>query len=386
MRQAKVLHVATIDSSLKFLLLPQIKYLISKGFDVSMVASAGQWSRKLRETGLKVDNIFISRKINPFTDFSSLVKLSRYIRKNRFDIVHTHTSKAGFIGRLAAKITGVPIILHTIHGFPFDEGMNPIKKYFYVFLEKVASCFTDQLLSQNSEDVQLALKYRICVPNQITRIGNGIDINRFKPDSVGEGTLSSFRKSLGVSDHLVLMIAELIPRKGCFDFLKAMQKVLDAFPNVKGVLVGDGPLKSKLEKFKSRLGISESIILPCFQENVLGFLALADVYVLPSYREGLPRSIIEAMAMGKPVVATNIRGCREAVEDGRTGILVPVRDAQALAEAIIYLLQNEERAQEMGRAGRKRAEELFDERKVFQRVEAEYRQLLTEKCGSLRTA
>lgn len=378
--EMKVLQLATVDMTLKYLLLSQVKYLMQQGFEVTMVASKGRWTDELRAAGFKVENVAIDRKINPLFDLAAMARLALLMRGQGFDIVHTHTSKAGVVGRLAARIAGVPIVVHTVHGFPFHEGMGSIGKHAYALTERFAALFCDLLLSQSREDIQLACQYHICPADKIIYIGNGIDLDRFDPATVqSKSALEGLRKDFQIGQQTVLMIAELQPRKACGDFLQAARYVVDVLPKVKFLLVGDGPLKDELEMMITELGLREKVLMLGLREDVAELLALADVYVLSSLAEGMPRSVIEAMAMGRPVVATDVRGTREVVEDGKTGLLVRTREPQAMASAIIQLLQDKEKARKMGQAGRERAERCFDEKRVFERIESSYRQLLEQK-------
>jgi len=305
--------------------------------------------------------------------------LYRFIKREGFQIVHTHTSKAGILGRLAARLAGTAVIIHTVHGFHFDEHMSRPAQWAFVALERLAGGVSDLIFSQSAEDVRTAIQYGVCPKGRIVHLGNGVNLETFNPRRVDEEERRIIRRECRAKGPLVLMIAELIPRKGCFDFLSAAYKVTKVVPGTKFVLVGEGPLRSDLEKVIRRLGLEGDFLLPGFREDIPELLAAADLYVLSSYREGMPRSIIEAMAMAKPVVATNIRGSREIVQDDETGILVPVKDSKALAGGILELLQDKEKARYMGLAGRQRAERLFDERRMFEVLKREYERLMMEK-------
>lgn len=391
MKRVKVVHVATVDLSIRFLLLNQLLYLKEKGFEVSAVCSDGKWVPEVRAAGIPVKTIEMKRKISPLSDIVALIKMAFYFRKERFQIVHTHTPKAGLLGQLAAKLARVPVIVNTIHGFYFHDNMNRLSRKFYIWTEKIAALCSDTILSQNSEDISTALKERICREGKISYLGNGVDITRFDPALFAPLDIEAKKIEIGIlkGERVVGFVGRLVKEKGIVEFFEAAKIVKRCLPKTKFIIIG--PMESgKKDAFNPGnikvLDLESEVIFLGMRTDIPELYAVMDILVLPSHREGFPRSPMEAAAMGKPVVATDIRGCREAVANGETGILVPVKDAQALAEAIIYLLQNEEKAQEMGRAGRKRAEELFDERKVFQRIESEYQRLLTKRCGCPRTA
>ncbi len=384
-RKIKVIHVISADMGVRFILLHQLLYLKARGYEVSAVCSPGHWVPEVERAGIPVHTIEIKRKISFRHDLISLWNLFWYFRQAKPDIVHTHTPKAGFVGRLAAKLAGMPIIVHTNPGFYFHEYTPPLKRKINVWLEKLAALCCDSILSQNGEDVVTAIEEGICGPGKIKRLGNGIDLTRFNPERIKPGDSSVKKRELGIAEgeKVVGIVGRLVREKGFLEFFEAARVIKERAPNTRFLAVGP------MEKDKTdglsldivrELGLeAEVIFFPEMRGDVLLLLSIMDVLTLPSYREGMPRLPMEAGAMGKPVVVTNIRGCREVVKDGETGLLVPARDSKALAEAILCLLQNEEVARGMGQAGRKRVEELFDERKVFQRIEAEYQRLLQTK-------
>ncbi|MDI6791426.1 MAG: glycosyltransferase family 4 protein [bacterium] len=387
MKRLKIAQIATASISLRFLLLRQIKYLMDEGYEVKAVSSDGGYLDEVREAGVEIKTINIDRKIKPLADLVSLIKLIRYFKKERFDIVHTHTAKAGFLGRLAARITGVPIIIHTAHGFPFQPGLPGMKDRFYFWLEKFTALLSDRILSQNSEDVQTALRLGLVKPDKIREIGNGIDLGLFDPDRIaGQINVEEKRRELfGDSGRTIfLTIAEMIERKGLGYLLKAISQVVKEERNCGFVLVGDGPLRAGLEAQAEELGLCHHVRFLGFRTDIPLLFSLVDGYILSSLSEGLPRSIIEAMAMTRPVIATDVKGSREMVKDGETGFLVPAQDPAALSRAILKIIRNKAEAKAMGLAGRERAKRFYNETDVMARLNGEYQELLRLK-GLLRS-
>lgn len=381
----RVAHVIGADMGVKFILLNQLLFLQSKGYEITAICSNGRWVKDVEERGIPVKTIKITRSLHPCKDLLSFWQLFRYFRSKNLSLVHTHTPKAGFIGRIAAKMAGVPVIVHTNTGFYFHENSGFIKRRFYILFEKIAASCCDLILSQNSEDVETAVREGICQETKIKRLGNGIDISRFDFDQYSSGKILIKKEQLGISpnNQVVGFVGRLVKEKGIIEFLHAVRIVTQKIPDVKFLVVG--PIEpEKPDQIQPsilrKLGLEGYVILLAeMRTDIPDLLALMDIVTLPSYREGMPRLPMEAGLMRKPVVVTNIRGCREVVKNGETGILVPVKDSRALAEAIIYLLEHPQEAKRMGINGQKRVKELFDERKIFPNIEAEYRRLIKEQ-------
>lgn len=381
---AKVAHVATLDISLRYLLLNQLRSIRAEGYEVVCVSSVTPLGKSMGPIGFKHMEVPMTRRISPLADLVSLVRLFRAFRRERLVIVHTHNPKPGLLGQVAARLAGVPIVVNTLHGFYFHDGTDPMLRSFLIWMERIAARCSDVILSQNREDIETAVKEGICPRERITFLGNGIDIERFRRDNVRNEQLDRNRQALGLANTspVVGFVGRLVAEKGILELFRAAEIVRHAVPAVRFVVVG--PIDSAKPDAISdadaqRIGVADLLTFTGMREDVEALYPLMDVFVLPSHREGFPRAPMEASAMGVPCIVTDIRGCREVVEHGRNGLLVPLGDVNALAEAIIDLLEDTEKAQRMGREGRKIAEERFDERIVFAKVKAEYRRLLREK-------
>lgn len=387
MTRIKVAHITTIDLSLRYLLEHQLQSLQEAGFEVVGVSAPGGDVDYLRALGIPHMAVAFTRRFSPLADLKSLWRLYRLMRRERFTIVHTHTPKPGLLGQLAARLARVPIVVNTLHGFYFHDTMKPAARRFYITLEKIAARCSDSILSQNEEDIQTAIQQNICRPEKIKYLGNGIDLSQFDPDRFSETDVNERRQRLGIpaAAPVVGFVGRLAARrKGFLDFLQAGQHIARRLPAVRFLIVGaadTGKQDAVDPSVVNEYGLADHCLLLGSQPNdALPILyRLMHVLVLPSLLEGVPRVVMEAAAMGVPAVVTDVRGNREAVDRGRSGVLVPYGAADALAAAILDLLQNPQKAAQMGRVGVEIAADRFDERVVFDRVKAEYRRLLKRK-------
>jgi len=392
-KKIKVLQVAAVDLTVKFLLLPLIDGLIKEGFEVHIVCSPGKYSDELKELGYVIHPVKIPRRIAPLSNFVSFLALLRLMHRERYQIVHVHTPVAAALGRLAAKIARIPVVIYTAHGFYFHDLMPWWKRRPILWIEKaLGKCCTDFIFTQSAEDRETAVKEKIKLPDKVIWIGNGVDPKRFETPCA-EG----LRSELGLrsNDKVVGFIGRLVREKGVEELFQAVGRVKKVFPETKLLVVGD-TLESERDRRATKIlrqimeaeGLVDTVIFAGFREDIPELLSLMDVFVLPSHREGMPRTVLEAMAAAKPVIATDIRGCREEVIDGVTGFLIPIRSPEALAEAIIKILSDAELAHKMGQAGRKRVIEEFDEKIIINRQLEIYRRFRgcpgSERCGTVR--
>lgn len=385
----KVCHVATIDRSIRFLLLNQLLSLQEAGYDVTAVCNPGPYITDIESAGIRVIPVTMKRTISPMTDLYSLWTLYNLFLREQFTIVHTHNPKPGLLGQLAAKIAKVPIIVNTVHGFYFHDDMKTTSRRFHITLEKIAATCSDRILSQNSEDIKTAISEKISPPEKIKYLGNGIDLTQFNPSRFSNEEIKLKKEELKISneEEVVGFVGRIVREKGILELYEAFSLVKKQIPNIKLLIVGrvdiaknDAIPKDVVEEF----GIAKDTIFTGHVKDPAIYVALMDVFVLPSHREGFPRSPMEASAMGKPIIVTNIRGCREVIENRRNGVMVPLNDVKSLSKAIYELLTNEEKVRKMGKEGRKIALERFDEQLVFERVKSEYSQLLRSLSKSQR--
>lgn len=385
-----VLRILQIGSGAEYggattYILMLLQALREQGWEVDYAGTPGKTLEVIRQAGYTVYPIpALQREIRPWRDFRALSQLRQVLRQQQYQVVHTHTSKGGILGRLAAKMAGIPAILHTVHGFAFHELSSPFQRLLYVRLEKTAAHWCDRLITVNEEDRLQALKYGIAKPEDIITVYNGIDTQPFD-QALLQVEQSSHEHSLVEpgSGLLVGMVARLAPSKAPLDFIHAASLVLSQRQDVKFVLVGDGPLQSQLEYEVNRLGLGDNILFTGFRQDVPQLLAAMDVFVLTTLWEGLPISLLEAMSMAKPVVATRVRGPREVVQHGVSGYLVPPGDPLAVSEAILSLLENKELRLQMGKAGRLLVDSKFHKASMLNHTLEVYSDLLKSKVKKI---
>ena len=378
----RVAHVTTVDLSLRYLLLNQLRRIRDEGYEVYGISADGPDVAALEASGIPHFAVPMTRRFTPVADLRALWSLIRLMRRERFDVVHTHTPKAGLLGQLAARMSGVPVVVNTLHGFYFHDRMKPAPRRFYVWMERIAARCSDTILSQNREDMATAVAERIAPAGLVQWLGNGIDIERFDRRRLSNEALDALRSDIGLDPAapVVGFVGRLVEEKGILELLEAVRKVSNEIPDVQLLIVGPFD-EEKPDALRAdvaeRYGVQKRCHFLGMRHDMPELYALMDVLVLPSHREGFPRAPMEASAMGVPAVVTDIRGCREAVEHGVNGLLFPVGDSDALASALVELLRDDARRAEMGAAGRRMAEERFDEQKVFDRVLSEYERLLS---------
>ena len=317
----------------------------------------------------------LCREIDPVDDLKTLFTLVRLIRKERPDIVHTHTSKAGILGRLAAVIAGVPVRVHSFHGTIFEGYFSRWRSIFFVFLEKVASRISHCFLVDTDLIKQDLISRSIARADKIRVLPLGMDLDKFKDLSPFAGRMRSY---LGIAPNIkvVGMVARLVPIKGVQYFLEAARKVSSEYKNVHFLIAGDGDLRGSLEESAVRLGIKERVSFLGFWKELREFYADIDLFVLSSLSEGCPIAILEAMAAGKPVVASNVGGVPDVVSEGATGSLVPSGDAEMLAKAILSSLIFPEKSKRLAENARKMVFETFTIEKSAYTTEQVYFHLL----------
>jgi glycosyltransferase involved in cell wall biosynthesis len=271
--------------------------------------------------------------------------------KEKPDVVHTHSSKGGILGRLAAKITGVPHIIHTPHGHVFYGHFGAFASWVFLWIEKIFSGFTDRMVALTDGEKDDYINLSVCSPEKLFKIHSGVDVNKFMQ---GNGNRVEKRRSLGLDQNeaVIGFVGWLLPIKGPNYLLKAMDDVWHGHPEASLVLVGKGDLDVDLRAEARKKNANGKVKFLGWREDIDEIMPLFDMLVLPSLNEGMGRVLVEAMAAGKPVVASRVGGIPDLVRDGETGYLVPPADEKALADGIKMLLDDPERAKQMGQQGK----------------------------------
>jgi glycosyltransferase involved in cell wall biosynthesis len=373
----KIAHLTTIDMSLRYLLLPQLEAAGELGEAIG-ISAAGAFVPELEERGIRhVALASSTRGMNLFADLRVVGQLWRVLRREKPDILHTHNPKPGVYGRIVGKLARVPIVVNTVHGLYATPDSSILKRGIVYMLEWIASRFSDAELIQSPEDFYFLLERRIVSRSKLRLLGNGVDLERFRPDPARRDEV---RKELGLNDDQIAvgLVARLVEEKGVPELIEAAKRLGDRY--VVFVVGPRDPEKSDAvsEELLSKAE-SYGVRFLGMRRDVERIYQAMDLFVLPSHREGFPRAAMEAAASGLPVIATNIRGCRQVVEDGITGFLFPVRDVDALTEAITRIGDNPELRSSQSRASVDRARIHFDEREIVNRVMRSYAEVATRK-------
>lgn len=379
MNPIKVLHIAESAgwAGGEVYLLTVAKAVDGQRFDLAFVLpERGPLMERLRARGAQVHLIPLAKRLFNASAFLALVRL---FRQEQPAIVQSHGARSNVYTKLAGRLAGVRVIVSTVHNSLFDFDVSPLRKRLYVLAERLTSPLADRIVAVSSAiATDLVHRYGIRT-DRIVTIQNGIDANAFSPKRAPSAVL----KELGLNgdSRLIGLAARMTPQKGHHDLLRALRLLLPQFPHLRCLLIGDGPLRRSLEREAVALDVSSRCVFTGVRYDVADLLNVVDVAVLPSCSEGLPFALLEAMALGKPIVATQVGGNPEVVENGRTGLLVPPRDPKVLAEAIAFLLDRPAAAAEMGERGRVRVRERFACDRMIRSLENVYAELLHEKAG-----
>jgi glycosyltransferase involved in cell wall biosynthesis len=320
---------------------------------------------RLHDHGVTTRRFSLLRHYNPVTAVPAVVSIARYIRRQDFDLVHTHSTEAGILGRLAAHRADVPVV-HTVHGVPFAADRNEALNKFVLACEQRVAPLTDCIVTNADAIAEEYLRRGIGRPEQYKTVYSGIDLKKFATADPAELPGEGLR---------ITMVGRLVEGKGLGVLLDAVA-VLDR-PDLTVCVVGDGPERESFEADVRQRGLGDVVHTLGYRDDIGSILAASDVFVLASFREGTPRVITEAMASGLPVVATDIAGIPEQVTDGENGYLVPTGDPDALADRLARLLDEPERRETFGAASREHAER-FSTKKMVADLDAVYRDVLSD--------
>jgi glycosyltransferase involved in cell wall biosynthesis len=324
------------------------------------------------------------RRISPASDILALYNLVRIIQREKPDIVHSHTSKAGILGRLAAKITKVPYIVHTPHGHVFYGHFGPLLSRLFIWIEKLFSFFIDRLITLTEGEKKDYLKFFLCSPEKLIKIHSGVDIEKFKQVPIGP---VEKKRSLGLNQNglVIGFIGWLLPIKGPMHLLKAMEDVWQDHDDTILVFIGKGDLDVELRAEALKTSANGRVNFLGWRNDIDEIMPIFDIFVLPSLNEGMGRVLVEAMAAGKPIVASKVGGIPDLVKHEYNGLLVPPGDEKALAASIKQLINDPEKAKMMGQRGRELCNQ-FTVEAMVEKLDNLYQELLKSHHPSLHLA
>jgi len=326
-----------------------VTHLDPQVYDCFLISGKGGLLDEKAVSVLGSKAIFVSslvRLVHPWKDLVCLFVIYRLCRKEKFDLVHTHSSKAGILGRWAAKLAGVKKIVHTFHGFGFNDFQKPWIKWVFIWAERITAVITSKMVVVSSENIKKALACKIGTPGKYIVIHSGIKVQDYLTLTIDKAIA---RKKIGLAENVpvVGMVACFKPQKAPLDFIRIAQLVKIKVPQVKFILVGDGNLRPAIEDLIKNLSLENTVLLLGWRDDVPALIKLMDVCVLTSLWEGLPRVILEAFVSGIPVVATPADGTREVIKDGLTGFLVEFHDLDSFAEKITACLEDPEKSKKV---------------------------------------
>jgi glycosyltransferase involved in cell wall biosynthesis len=320
----------------------------------------------------------LGRELSVRDDVLTLAKLYRFFRARRPDIVHTHMAKAGTVGRLAARLAGVPHVLHTYHGHVFHGYFSPAKTALFLNVERALARITDRIVTVGEAQRQEIAAYRVAPLNKLVAIPLGLELDAFRHAPQRSGHLRA-ELGTGADTPLVGIVARLVPIKAHEDFLKAALRVIADHPRAHFLIVGDGERRSELESVVSRGDLRDRVHFLGWRQDLPEIYGDLDVVVLSSLNEGSPVALIEAMAAGRPVVATRVGGVVELIDEGVTGLMVPPRSPEALADAISRVLSDPGLGERLGRAAREAVYPRHSSARLCEDMAALYADLLARR-------
>ncbi|HEY2934930.1 MAG TPA: glycosyltransferase family 4 protein [Acidobacteriota bacterium] len=356
---------------------------LERGHDVTLAcAPGGRLVEKARQAGVRVEPIAeLGNEINPVRDLAAVRSLSRLMKRGKYHLVHTHNSKAGFIGRLAARRSGVPVVIHTVHGFAFHDAESKMRRFLFRTLERMADRWCDGMIFISRPLKQWAQKEGIGRNLPQAVIYSGIDVNAFQ---AANG--SAFRKAFGISDQQLVagIVSKLWEGKGHDILLHAWREVLNTVRNHSPLLlvVGEGNLEPSLKGLAERLGLGHSVIFTGFQEDVPSATAALDVSVLPSLFEGMGRVVLEAFAAGKPMVASKVGGIPDLLKHGENGFLVEPGNRASLVTALREILANSAVRERLASGARNSLRPEHSSRYMVEQIHRFYREVAQAKSVS----
>lgn len=383
----KLFRTTTVPLSLKVLLKGQHRFMSSNGFEVVGVSSKGQELNDVyKEERVSVVNIEMTRTISLIKDLKSLWNFYKLCKKEKPIIVHSHTPKAGIVGMLGAKLASVPIRLHTVAGLPLMEAKGT-KRKILDFVEKVTYASATKVYPNSKGLYDFILQNKFVDKKKLKIIGNGssngINTSFFSPHQVSKETQNQLKEELNITnnDFVFIFVGRLVTDKGINELVTTFSKISKEKKNIKLLLVGS--FESDLDLLKNEtlneIDNNRSIISVGYQKDVRPYFTIANVLTFPSYREGFPNVVMQAGAMGLPSIVSNINGCNEIIEEGKNGTIIPVKDNNAIYDAMQRMIENESFYKQLKSNAREMITSRYEQNLLWQDLLLEYKSLLKEK-------
>ena len=374
----RVAHVFPTDR-VAYLMRARLMRLQESGIEVAVICGDRGYVEHLRDCGLEVLPIPFAREVAPWTDMRCVWALREALRAGSFDIMHSHNPKGTLLGPFTAQWANVPLVVHTVHGFLFNENSRGLHRMAAVAAERWCAHWSDHLLFQSEADYDYAVKTRFKGPARLHWIGNGVDERRFDPERYPDARRQT-RAALGFGedDLVVGMVTRLVREKGCVEFFEMAARVAERNSRVRFLLVGIPERREQSDAIDAvevarQFGVEERCVLLEDRQDMPELYMSMDLCVLPSYREGLPRCLLEAGAMGVAAAASDIRGCREVIVEGETGLLFPLKDVGGFAAVVERVLADEKLRAKLAQGGQFRVRERYVESLVTERVVGLYK-------------
>lgn len=375
----RIAHVTTIPLTAKAFLLRLFCSLLQQGHNVSAISSAGEGVEDLERHGVRHVTVPLTRRITPVRDMIAIVHMVADMRAQRYDIVHTHTPKGNLLGLIAARLAGVPFRCCTIHGLYMSASFPLWKNILFALIERFTASNAHLVFLINREDVSIATRFRIVRSSKIRLLdgGVGLDLTRFDPDRMTKELKDRERMLLGIERDAIVVgfVGRLVEEKGVPELLQVAERIRVSHPRVRFLFVGPSDHAKHdaiTPESVRKQGLGSSSLFAGPRTDMPLIYAAMDALCLPSYREGFGMVLAEAGAMGLPVIASDLGGCREIVDDDVNGILVPAGNVDALHAAIVTLVEDGELRRHMGEQGRRKARDRFDDTRINEHIYREY--------------
>lgn len=350
----------------------EVHLMIGNTYDERMI---GRLSPSVRLIKIKE----MGREISPVKDLEALLSIYRIIREEKYHILHTHTSKAGFLGRLAARLAGTAHIIHGVHTIPFADVLQPQYNGFFLLLEKFAASFTHLFIAVGEDLKRRYIEAGVGAPERYRTVYSGMDLEEFnRAAQMDDREKKTLRSEIGITDGemCVGIVSRLESGKGFNFFTRIIEEIVRSYPHVRFIVVGDGSLKGQLTNEIAQRKLDDKVSFIGSREDIARIIATFDVAIFTSLLEGLPRTVVQYALLGKPIVTFDVGGVREVVSEGKNGFIVDGNNVEQFAERVSRILAEPQLARAMSLEERDFPRERWSKEEMVRRIDEIYRQLL----------